>query len=78
MERLGYSVGWNDVSDLVIPMAYINYLFDTMNRIRMGLYVFTDDAYEKYKKILIALSQKVLRYTTEIEKERFLELLSLY
>jgi hypothetical protein len=39
--------------------------------------IYSDEAYSKEKKILIKISQKVLRFTTEIERARFKELLSL-
>ncbi len=45
-----------------------------MNRIRDGNDVYTDEAFRKEKAILIALAQKVLRHTTEGERERFREL----
>jgi hypothetical protein len=77
MEKRGYAVSWAIISDLVIPMAYISYFLNTMKSIRLGRDVYTDEAYEKLVNILRALSQKVLRYTTEQEKERYLDLLEL-
>jgi hypothetical protein len=75
--KSGLMSGWIAISDLVIPIEFLRYLFATMNRIRDGIDIYTDDAYKKEKAILIALSQRVLRYITEEEKERYKLLLSL-
>ncbi len=66
----GLSVGWEDVSDLVIPTWYIRWTLTLMNRLRDGDDIYEDTAYEKMKELLIALGQKVLREVTETEKER--------
>jgi hypothetical protein len=73
----GRMTSWTDVGDLVIPIEFLRYCFATMNRIRDGNDVYTDEAFQKEKAILIALAQKVLRQTTEGDRERFLELRSL-
>lgn len=69
--------GWEDLSDLVIPINFLRYVLAAMNRIRAGHDIYTDQAYEKEKDVLMALAQKVLRATTERERERFKELMSL-
>ena len=69
--------GWRSISDLVIPISFLHYVTATMNRLRDGDDVYTDDAFKKEKDILIALAQKVLRSTTERERERFKLLMSL-
>jgi hypothetical protein len=73
----GLMSSWTGISDLVIPIRFIQYLFATMNRIRKGLDVYTDEAYEKEINILRALAQKVLRQTTERERSRYKDLMSL-
>ena len=70
----GLITAWVDISDLVIPIEYLRYLVATMNRLRDGDDVYSDAAYAKEKDILIKLAQKVLRFTTEEERERFKEL----
>lgn len=71
----GLLTAWKDISDLVIPVEYLRFIFATMNRIRDGKDVYSDEAFSKVKIILIKLAQKVLRYTTEEERERFKTLL---
>ncbi len=70
----GQSLPWTDLGDLVIPVEFLRFCSATMNRIRDGNDVYTDEAFRKEKAILIALAQKVLRHTTEGERERFREL----
>ena len=69
--------GWASISDLVIPIEFLRYVLATMNRIRDGKDIYTDEAFKKEKTILIALAQRVLRATTEGERARFKELMSL-
>jgi hypothetical protein len=67
----GYLTSWNDISDLVIPIKFLNFIFALMNRLRSGMDIYKDSAYLNLKMIIIALAQKVLRFTTEEERERF-------
>ncbi len=76
-EKSGLMTTWNDISDLVIPIEFLRFLFATMNRVRKGYDIYSDEAYKKKKQILISLSQKILRHTTEKEKRRYKELRSL-
>jgi len=66
----GAHTPWIDLSDLVIPVEFLRFLFATMNRIRSGHDIFADEAYKKEISILVALAQKVLRFTTEEEHRR--------
>ena len=68
----GYVTGWIDISDLAIPIEFMRFLFASVNRLREGRDVYEKEAYDKLKTIIIALAQKVLRFTTEEEKDRFL------
>lgn len=70
-KKSGLMTGWTDISDLVIPIEFLRYLFAMMNRIRTGHDIYTDEAFDKEKSILINLAQKVLRETTEKERKRF-------
>ena len=74
MERWAYSnncaTSWNDISDLIIPIEYLKFLMAIMNRMRTGKDIYTDEAYDKLKEILICLSQIVFRHQTEEEIKR--------
>lgn len=48
-----------------------------MNGIRDGRYIFTEGAWEQLTEFIIAMSQKVLRETTPLEKERVGDLIRL-
>ena len=72
-----YAEGGRNISDIIIPVEYLRLIFAVMNRIRNGIDIYTDEAYKKQKSIFIKIAQKVLRYTTEKEKERFALLQSL-
>jgi hypothetical protein len=76
-ENRNILTGWYDISDLVIPIEFLRYVFGIMNKIRNGYDVYTDEAFGKMKNILMALAQKVLRATTERERERFKVLMSI-
>ena len=68
--------GWKSLQDLIIPVEFLRYVLTTVNRIRDGNDVYTDEAYAQEKAIMISLAQKVLRMTTERERDRFAELVS--
>jgi len=73
----GLITRWKDISDLVIPIEYLRYVLATMNRLRSGKEIYSDEAFSKEKIIFMKLAQKVLRHTTEQERDRFCMLLSL-
>jgi hypothetical protein len=68
--EIGFMTSWTDLADLIIPIEYLRYLMATMNRLRAGIDIYKDAAFEKEKLILITLAQKVLRYVTEKEWNR--------
>lgn len=68
---------WDDISDLVIPIYFLRFLFSVQNAIRAGSKQFSDDAYDQLKTFIAALAQKVLRETTAKEKERVGKLVSI-
>lgn len=68
---------WNDISDVVLPPEFIRFIFSIMNKIRDNEIIFTDEAFSKLKDFIMAISQKVVRSTTEEERKRFLDLLSI-
>jgi hypothetical protein len=71
----GLSVGWEDISDLVIPAWILRWVFAVFNRVHIGYDRYEDKAYEKLQTLMIALGQKVFRELTEEERDRFEELL---
>ena len=68
---------WKDLSDLVIPPEFMRYMLSTMNRLRAGYDTYTDEAFSQEKDIMICLAQRVLRMTTERERQKFARLLEL-
>ena len=76
-EKQGAMTSWDDLSDLMIPALFIKRVLTTMNALRLGSVEFTDDAYEKEKDFILAMSQKVLREMTEDERNRVVTLLSM-
>lgn len=73
-------LGWEDISDLIIPTRFIEWLCAILNNIKDGSIIFSDEAFEKLKYFIIAISQLVLKDTTEEKKARirFLNNISLY
>jgi len=69
------TTGWKDLSDLVIPADFLRWIMATLNQLREGV-KYTDVAFEKEKRLIMALSQKVFREMTELERERVRELIS--
>jgi hypothetical protein len=72
--KQGFSAPWCDLSDMVIPIEFLRWIMAMMNRIRSGEDRYSDEAYKKQKGILLAIAQKVLRFTTERERQRFHDL----
>ncbi len=62
--------GWNDITDLAIPLNFLRYIIATLNRFNHGKYKYSKEAFEKEKYLIMALSQKVFREMTEAEQER--------
>lgn len=77
LNKAGLMTGWVSISDLVIPIEFLRYMLASMNRIRNGKDIYTDEAFNKEKTILVAIAQRVLRATTEWERARFKDLLSI-
>ncbi|MDH5561990.1 MAG: restriction endonuclease [Deltaproteobacteria bacterium] len=70
------TTSWKDISDLAIPLEFLRYVISAINQLHDGEYHYEKDAFEKEKQIIISLAQKVLRETTEKEKERVVSLMS--
>jgi hypothetical protein len=67
---------WVDISELVIPRLYLEWIATLLNTFRSGTYVYSDETFEVLKRFISALSQKVLREMTARERERAIGLLS--
>lgn len=70
LQTEGKLTGWEDIGDIAIPAFFLEFIFRIMKDIRNESCVFTDNAYGQLKEFLVAISQKVLRETTPLEKER--------
>lgn len=66
----GYVTSWNDVSDLVIPIEFLKFVIAIMNRMRNSDDIYTDEAYENLKGIIIALAQITMKRQSERDIQR--------
>lgn len=57
----GYVTSWNDISDLVIPIEFLKFVIGIMNRLRNSVDIYTDEAYENLKGIIITLAQITMK-----------------
>ncbi len=69
-----HSDQWEDISDLDIPLKFLQWLFAHLNTIRSGETVYDDKAFERVKYFIGAMAQRVFREMTELERERFIDL----
>jgi hypothetical protein len=65
---------WQDITDLAIPVFYLKWVMATLNDVKTGRLNYSDNAFEKTKKITLALSQIVMREMTDKERERVMDL----
>lgn len=73
LQKRGLTTGWEDISDLVIPVWYLKWIMATLNRMRSGLETYSNSAFTDEKEFLIALGQKVFRDSTAEERKRMRE-----
>ena len=66
----GYVTSWNDVSDLVIPIEFLKFVIAIMNRMRNSDDIYTDEAYENLKGIIITLAQITMKRQSERDIQR--------
>lgn len=71
---LGYSNGWEDISDIIIPYKYLQWVMSIINRIRSGEDIYTDKAFNKLKDFLIAISQMTLKNQSQEDIRRVMQL----
>ena len=53
--------GWEDISDLVIPMRFLEFVMAIMNRLRDDEDIYTDEAYDNLKEIIISIAQITMK-----------------
>lgn len=73
----GNITSWEDISDLVIPVHYLKFVIATMNQIRNCEEVYTDEAYDNLKSIIISLAQITMKKQSEDDIKRVKALWSL-
>lgn len=73
----GNITGWNDISDLVIPIQFLKFVLAIMNRIREYEDVYTDEAHGDLKNIIISLAQITMKGQSEKDINRVKSLLEL-
>jgi hypothetical protein len=61
--------GWEDIPDMVAPIAYIRWVMVTFNQFQRGE-KFTDEAFESMKTLLLNLYPLVARDMTASERDR--------
>ena len=69
-QKRDLTTSWEDISDLSIPLVFMQWVITMMNSLREGTYVFTDAAYEKFREFTFAVAQLVVRETSDEERER--------
>ena len=75
--KKGQSTSWEDISDLIIPFQYLKFVMSIMNNLFDGGAVFTEEAFEEIKQILLAIAQVTMRSQTEEDIRRIESLLEL-
>jgi len=69
-QKRGFISSWEAIEDLMIPLVFMQWVITTMNSLRDGSLVFSDDAYKKFIELTFAIGQLVVRETSDEEKER--------
>lgn len=68
---------WEDIADLSIPLVYVRWFIATFNNLRDGRYVFTDEAFEKFKHFTPCMLQIVVKETTTEQWQRIRDLVDI-
>ena len=69
-EKRGFITNWEGIEDLIIPLVFMQWVITTMNSLRSGFLVFSDEAYKKFIELTFAVAQLVVRETSDEEMER--------
>jgi hypothetical protein len=75
--RRGLHDTWNDIGDLATPLLYLKHVMALLNQLRAGTLRHTDSAFDKQRRMLIALGQRVFREATDQEVERLQHVMEL-
>jgi hypothetical protein len=70
----GLTDTWEDLTDMEIPYNFLRTYFSFLKRVHDGEIKFSNDAFEKFMYMNIAIAQKVFRKTTEEERKRIISL----
>jgi hypothetical protein len=62
---------FEELRHLLIPPYYLRWQMSVINRLRDGTLTFEDEAFQKFKEIMITVAQKTMRYTSESDFESF-------
>lgn len=65
-----YSTAWEDIGDMSIPTIYLRKYMALANQLYSGSHQFSEESFNKFKKILIIISQLVFRHQSKRELER--------
>lgn len=68
---------WEDITDLARPNFFLFNIMSLINRLNDQNYIYTEKAFKKEKKMIMAIAQKVFREATDFDKTRFNELVRL-
>lgn len=66
----GQYTAWDSLNDLLLPTIYLRRYMALLNQVHEGKLEFEPVAFEKYKQVLIAVSQYVFRHQSEKEISR--------
>ncbi|MGB3422672.1 MAG: restriction endonuclease [Dolichospermum sp.] len=73
-KQYGYATQWEDISDLIIPAKYLQFVLGVINEIHNKEVIYTDISLQKLRYFLASLGQIVFREMTEKERERLLDI----
>jgi hypothetical protein len=71
--RKGWSDGWEEIPDLIAPIAYLRWFLTVINELQSGK-KYSSQAIAEMKKFLINVFPSVAREMTQAEKERIMNL----
>ncbi len=58
------------ISNIAIPNLFLDFILTCLNTTRSDKYIYTNEAFDKLRDIIVAISQKVFREMTSEEQER--------
>lgn len=67
----GFNTKWEDISDIAIPVKYLQWNLAILNRLKEGMDNYSSQAYDNLKHFIIRVSQLVLKEQNDKQRERF-------